>query len=180
MFWLQEDSLSTSKLSPESSDNNFSEQVAWSNSVDYNVPNNLSYQSVGHEATVSSETTISGLTTLGGAGPMHSLGIDSSQAQDGFGNLATYVVAESPESVDGQTLESSLLNDQSLMYPSVNNHHLSPLGQIFNITDISPAWASSSEETKVLSTDAVFLMFGLVLWHTTSNLYIKVLSNLGS
>lgn len=86
---------------------------------------------------------------------MHSLGIDSSQANDGFGILSTYVIAESPESVDGQ-LESSLLNDQSFKYPLVDNHHPSPLGQIFNITDISPAWAPSSEETKVLSTLAVF------------------------
>ncbi|KAL8484851.1 hypothetical protein ACS0TY_027225 [Phlomoides rotata] len=149
-YKICEDSLSTSKLSPESSDNSFSEQVAWSNPVNYNVPNNLSYQSVGHEATVSSETAISGLATLGGAGPMHSLPIDSSQAQDGFGNLATYVIAESPESVDGQTMESSLLNDQSFTYPLVNNRQASPLGQIFNITDISPAWAPSAEETKIL------------------------------
>lgn len=112
---------------------------------------------MGHETTVNSETTISGLATLGGAGSLHSLGRDGSQPHDNFGRLMTYVIAESPESVGDQALESSLLNGhQSFTYPLMDDHCPSPLGQIFNITDISPAWVLSTEETKVLSTVTVF------------------------
>lgn len=147
---ISNDALSSNQVSPESSDNSFSEQVAWTNSANYNIPNNLSYQTVGHETTVSAETRISGLVTLGGSGT-NSLGTDSSQSQDSFGNMATHMIAESPESVDNHSLESSLLNGhQSLSYALVDNRQPSPLGQIFNVTDISPAWALSTEEIKIL------------------------------
>lgn len=158
---MQNDALSSNQVSPESSDNSFSEQVAWTNSANYNIPNNLSYQTVGHETTVSAETRISGLVTLGGSGT-NSMGTDSSQSQDSFGNMATHMIAESPESVDNHSLESSILNGhQSLSYALVDNRHPSPLGQIFNVTDISPAWALSTEEIKVLAAVTVFLLIGL-------------------
>ena len=144
---IQNDARSTNKLSPESSDNSYSGQVA--HSVNYKIPNNSSYQTVGHETTFSSDTRISGLVTLGGAGNgMLSVGADSSLSPDSFGT--THVIAGSPESVDNQSLESSLLNPhQSFSYDMKDNHHHSPLGQIFNVTDISPSWALSTEETKV-------------------------------
>ncbi|KAH6769613.1 calmodulin-binding transcription activator [Perilla frutescens var. hirtella] len=139
---ISNDALSTNKVSPESSDNSFS-------AVNYNIPNNLSYQTVGHETTVNSETGISGLVT-------HSWSPDGSQSQDSFGSIP---IAESPESVDNHSLESSLLNEQqSFSYTRMDNRRPSPLGKIFNLTDISPASALSTEETKVLSTGTVFLI----------------------
>ncbi|XP_057785587.1 calmodulin-binding transcription activator 5 isoform X2 [Salvia miltiorrhiza] len=147
-YKISNDAQSTNKVSPESSDNSFSGQAAYS--VNYNIPNNSSYQTVGLETTFSSDTRTSGLVTLGGAGNgMHSVGADGSQSQDSFGT--THVVAGSPDSVDNQSLESSLLNShQSFSYNMKDNHHHPPLGQIFNVTDISPAWALSTEETKIL------------------------------
>ncbi|KAI3469309.1 hypothetical protein Pfo_025972 [Paulownia fortunei] len=150
-YRISDEALSTNKVSLESSANSFSDQVAGSNSVNYNIPNNLSYQTVGCETIVNSETMISGLVTLGGAGSLNNLGKDGSQAQDCFGRWMTYAIADSPESVDDQALESSVLNErQSFTYSMMDNHRQSPLGQIFNIMDISPAWAVSTEETKIL------------------------------
>ncbi|XP_042050744.1 calmodulin-binding transcription activator 6-like isoform X2 [Salvia splendens] len=147
-YKISNDARSTNKLSPESSDNSFSGQVAYS--VNYNIPNNSSYQTVGHETTFSSDSRISGLLTLGGAGNgMLSVGADSSLSPDSFGT--THVIAGSPESVDNQSLESSLLNPhQSFSFDMKDIHHHSPLRQIFNVTDISPSWALSTEETKIL------------------------------
>lgn len=98
-----------------------------------------------------SETMISGQVAFGGASSLYNLGKDAVQAQNGFGGRTTYGIKNSPESVDDHDLESSVWNgNHSFTYPIIDNRHPSPLGQIFNITDISPAWALSTEETKVL------------------------------
>ncbi|KAH6832074.1 calmodulin-binding transcription activator [Perilla frutescens var. hirtella] len=144
-YKISNDALSSNKVSQESFHNSFSEQVAWTNSVNYNTPNNLSYRTVGHETIVNSENIISGLVTLDGAG-MHSLSPDVCQSQDNFGSMP---IAESPESVD--------------------NRRPSPLGQIFNLTDISPAWALSMEETKIL---VVGFFTDGHQHHTDSKLYL--------
>ncbi|KAL2515632.1 calmodulin-binding transcription activator 5-like [Forsythia ovata] len=39
---------------------------------------------------------------------------------------------------------------QSFTHPINDNHGSSVLGQIFNITDVSPSWGLSNEETKIL------------------------------
>lgn len=158
---MQNDALSTNKVSPESSDNSLAGQAAYS--VNYNIPNNSSYQTVGCEATFSSDTRISGLVTLGGASNgMHSVGADGAQSQDSF--ETTHAITGSPESVDNHSLDSSLLYPhQPFSYTMKDNHSQSTLGQIFNVVDISPAWALSTEETKVLSTVTVFLIVSSLL-----------------
>ncbi|KAL1545322.1 calmodulin-binding transcription activator 6-like isoform X2 [Salvia divinorum] len=147
-YKISTDAQSINKVSPESADSSFSGQVA--NAVNYNIPNNSSYQTVNHETTFSSDTRISGLVTLGASGNgMHLVGSDGFQSQDSLGT--THVIAGSSESVDNHSLEPSLLNPlQSYSYNMKDNHRYSPLGQIFTITDISPSWAISTEETKIL------------------------------
>ncbi|PIN12857.1 putative protein, contains IPT/TIG domain [Handroanthus impetiginosus] len=148
---IRDNTLSTNKVFPESSTNGFSEQIAGSNPSNYNIPSNLSFQPVGQEMTVNSETTISGLVPMGGVGSLHNLGKDGLNAQDSFGRWMTRIIADSPESVADQALESSTLTGhESFTYPMMDNTRTSPLGQIFNITDVSPAWALSTEETKIL------------------------------
>ncbi|KAL2506588.1 calmodulin binding [Abeliophyllum distichum] len=76
---------------------------------------------------------------------------DGLQAQDSFGRWIKYITADFPGSVDDQTLESSIsARYQSFTHPINDNHGLSVLGQIFNITDVSPSWGLSNEETKIL------------------------------
>ncbi|KAL9161247.1 hypothetical protein ABFS82_07G008100 [Erythranthe guttata] len=146
-----DDAVSTSKVTPQSSGNSFYEQVGKSNSMNHKNSNNLSYQTVGHEMNVHSETMISGLGTLSGASSIYNLAKDGLQAQDSFGRWATYDIDNSLESLVDQELESSVLNGhQSFSYQKIDNHQPSPPGQIFNITDISPASALSTEETKIL------------------------------
>ncbi|KAK4405491.1 Calmodulin-binding transcription activator 5 [Sesamum angolense] len=150
-YRINDDALSNNKASPESSANSFSEPVAGRNSINYTSPNNMSYQIVEQDTIVNSETMISGLMPSGGAGSLHNLRNDGLQSQDSFGRWVTHIIAESPESVDDHTLESSnLAGHQSFTYPLMDSHHPSPLGPIFTITDVSPAWALSTEETKIL------------------------------
>lgn len=76
---------------------------------------------------------------------------NSLQTQDSFGRWMTYVITDSPDSV--------LTGDQNLESSLSNGHETSRLGdqqqssfseQIFSITDVSPASAFTTEETKVL------------------------------
>ncbi|KAL0414808.1 UNVERIFIED_CONTAM: Calmodulin-binding transcription activator 6 [Sesamum radiatum] len=141
-YRIDDDALSNNKASPESSANSFSEPVAGRNSINYTSPNNISYQTVEQDMIVNSEIMISGLMPSGGAGSLHNLGKDGLQSQDSFGRWVTHIIAESPESVDDHALESSnLAGHQSFTYPLMDSHHPSPLGPIFTITDVSPAWA---------------------------------------
>ncbi|GFP85269.1 calmodulin-binding transcription activator 5 [Phtheirospermum japonicum] len=59
--------------------------------------------------------------------------------------------SNSPGSVDGQTLESSISTGyiQSFTSSPMDNHMSSAPDQIFNIIDVSPSWALSTEETKM-------------------------------
>lgn len=123
----------------------------------------MSYQTAEHEMIVNSEILVSGLGPLGGGDSIDNLGKDSLQAQDSFGRWMNYVITDSPSpgSVDHQALESSIPTGyQSFTSSTMDNHLPSALDQIFNITDVSPSWASSTEETKVL----FLIKFQLTVW----------------
>ncbi|KAG8370500.1 hypothetical protein BUALT_Bualt14G0123300 [Buddleja alternifolia] len=142
-FTISDDALSTNKIFPQSSANFFSEQVAGRNSA--------TYQAVVCEAITNSGTMSSGQVPLDGAGSLHHTGKEDLQAQDSFGRWITSMIADSPESVDNLDPKPSIsTGHQSFMSQVIDNHHPSTLGQIFNITDVSPAWALSTEETKIL------------------------------
>ncbi|KAI3826042.1 hypothetical protein L1987_00084 [Smallanthus sonchifolius] len=68
---------------------------------------------------------------------------DGLPAQESFGRWMNYIIADSPGSIDPEPL---LIGQPSL--GTINgDHHES---QIFNITAVSPSWALSTEETKIL------------------------------
>ncbi|KAL2459310.1 Calmodulin-binding transcription activator 5 [Forsythia ovata] len=95
--------------------------------------------------------TVPGLRSLGGYDHLDNPSKDDLQAQDSFGRWMNYIIADSPGSVDDQTLESPIsAGYQSFTRPINDNHGSSVLGQIFNITDVSPSWGLSNKETKIL------------------------------
>ncbi|XP_052189307.1 calmodulin-binding transcription activator 6-like isoform X2 [Diospyros lotus] len=78
---------------------------------------------------------------------------DSFQSQDSFGRLMNYILTDSPGSVDDPVLGSSIpTGHESSVSPMLDHLQPSALGETFSITDISPAWAFSTEETKILIT----------------------------
>ena len=81
------------------------------------------------------------------------VGNDGFKNQDSFGRWMNYTMNDSPVVIDGPTLtpESLVSTGQGTVMPSSGyNQNSQSLQQIFSITDISPPWASSNEETKVL------------------------------
>ncbi|CAA2989147.1 calmodulin-binding transcription activator 5 isoform X1 [Olea europaea subsp. europaea] len=97
------------------------------------------------------KNTVPGLRSLGGRDSLDNLSQDASQMQDSFGRWINYIIADSPGSVDDQTLESSISDGYQPFNPPMNDNHGSSVsGQIFNITDVSPVWGLSNEETKVV------------------------------
>ncbi|XP_051129654.1 calmodulin-binding transcription activator 5-like isoform X2 [Andrographis paniculata] len=120
-YKVNEGSLATNKVSPESSVDSFS----------------------GH-------VIVSGRGPLAGGDSLDDLLKDTLQSQDSFGNWVDCIIADSPGSVD-QALESSIsTGNQSFISRMLDNHLSSALDQIFNIADVSPSWAFSTEETKIL------------------------------
>ncbi|XP_023514063.1 calmodulin-binding transcription activator 5 isoform X2 [Cucurbita pepo subsp. pepo] len=76
------------------------------------------------------------------------------QSQDSFGRWINEVITESPDTViDPAIIEPSISSiHNSFTDPTLNHCQSSVMEQIFNITDISPAWAFSTEKTKILIT----------------------------
>ncbi|GMH29145.1 hypothetical protein Nepgr_030988 [Nepenthes gracilis] len=71
------------------------------------------------------------------------------QTQDSFGSWINDIVI--PASVKDPNFDSSVsISHQSFLSPTMTNHESPIPQQIFCITDISPTWACTSEETKIL------------------------------
>ncbi|KAI3730101.1 hypothetical protein L6452_18777 [Arctium lappa] len=84
---------------------------------------------------------------------LDTMGNDGMKNQDSFGRWMNYTMTGSPVVIDGPTLtpEPLVSTGQGTVRPSSGyNQQSHSLQQIFNITDISPAWASANEETKIL------------------------------
>ncbi|XP_073276940.1 calmodulin-binding transcription activator 5-like isoform X1 [Primulina huaijiensis] len=146
-YRIRDDGPITNKVSPESSGSNVSGQVAGTYPIGYDVFGNLSYNMVGGETVVDS----TGLGPLSEIDSLNNVAKDGLQAQDSIGRWMSYIIADSPESVNNQAVESSIsTGHQSFTSPRVDDHLSSALGQIFKITNISPGWAFSTEETKIL------------------------------
>ncbi|KAF7852026.1 hypothetical protein BT93_L1120 [Corymbia citriodora subsp. variegata] len=79
-------------------------------------------------------------------------GNDSLQSQDSFGRWMNYIMTETPESAHDAALESSVSSCYfGPSYVAMNDQPSSP-EIIFSITDVAPAWAFSTEKTKILIT----------------------------
>ncbi|XP_076944351.1 calmodulin-binding transcription activator 6-like [Bidens hawaiensis] len=83
-----------------------------------------------------------------GLGVLDTLRKDGLPAQESFGRWMNYIIADSPGSIDDPFLTPDQLFLGQPSLGTVNgDHHES---QIFNITAVSPSWALSTEETKIL------------------------------
>ncbi|KAK2990263.1 hypothetical protein RJ640_014715, partial [Escallonia rubra] len=136
---LQGNSQSVHKVPANSSFANRPEQIVGSNSIPFNVLDNACFQTVG------------GPTDMVMVGPADSLEIPSKDAlhsQDSFGSWINYIMTDSPKPVVDPTLEPSISTGHESFTSPVSDHRA--LEKIFSITDVSPAWALSTEETKIL------------------------------
>ncbi|XP_059287522.1 calmodulin-binding transcription activator 6 isoform X1 [Lycium ferocissimum] len=104
-----------------------------------NNSNEITVQTVDGQMTSSFQKNESGVMTVSTGDSFDSVNKDGLQTQDSFGRWMNYLIADSPESTDDPTPESLVSTGQSYARE-----------QIFNITEISPAWALSTEETKIV------------------------------
>lgn len=137
--YLQVDNLSADKLAVGPLEN-LPGQMSISNSINFNIPNDVVPQTLNAQMTSYSQRI-----------DFDNPSKDGLQSQDSFGKWINYMIAaDSPGSVDDPSLEPATLPGyQSFPSPSLDNKS-SAQEHIFNITDVSPAWAFSTEETKVL------------------------------
>ncbi|XP_065863746.1 calmodulin-binding transcription activator 5 [Euphorbia lathyris] len=78
---------------------------------------------------------------------------DGLESQDSFGRWIDDIISDSPGAIDNHLLESSTTSPHELSSSSVIDQLQSTVpGEVFFITEISPAWAFSTETTKVLFT----------------------------
>ncbi|GFZ11512.1 calmodulin-binding transcription activator [Actinidia rufa] len=93
------------------------------------------------------------LVTVGTGDSSDILGKDGLQTQDSFGRWINDIMTDTPGSLDDSNVESSISTGHGLSPSPMLDHLQSPVsGQIFSITDVSPAWAFSTEKTKILIT----------------------------
>lgn len=114
------------------------------NNLNFNIPDNTSIRTVQLNSEMQSRHS----TAASNVGSLDNIANDSLRSQDSFGRWMNSIIVHSPGSGDDSILESSLPTGQA-SFTSVDHHQASVPQQIFKITDISPSWASSTEETKV-------------------------------
>lgn len=118
---------------------NLVDPVAQSNSAYLNTPGGVCYQTPGTE--VNSTVLREDSSPIGTGESLDLLINNGLETQDSFGKWVNCTVTESPCSMGDPVLESSSSSGQdSFTSPE----------EIFSITEVSPAWAYSTEKTKVL------------------------------
>ncbi|PWA82279.1 IQ motif, EF-hand binding site [Artemisia annua] len=85
-------------------------------------------------------------------GILETMGIHGIKNQDSFGRWMNYAMTDSPEIVDPNLIPEPLVpaGRENVRTPSGYNDQLHSLQQIFTINEVSPSWASSTEDTKIL------------------------------
>ncbi|KAK9139203.1 hypothetical protein Scep_008884 [Stephania cephalantha] len=82
---------------------------------------------------------------------MSSLMHDSLHTQDSFGRWMTSIMVDSPSQLDNIPVQSPISTGHESTTSVLTEHHqVSSDDYFFSINDISPAWAFSTEETKVI------------------------------
>ncbi|TYI61852.1 hypothetical protein E1A91_D10G203000v1 [Gossypium mustelinum] len=120
---------------------NLVDPVAQSNNAYLNTPGGVCYQTPGTE--VNSTVQREDSSAIGMGKPLDLLINNGLESQDSFGKWINCTVTASPCSMGDPVPESSSSSGQdSLTSP----------GEIFSITEVSPAWAYSTEKTKILVT----------------------------
>ncbi|KAM7485002.1 hypothetical protein LguiA_001011 [Lonicera macranthoides] len=120
--------------------------------INFNVLETVSLPTVGEQLDSKSQSKDSELVTVGTGGSLDILDKDGLQTQDSFGKWINYIMTDSPGSVYDPSLESSIsTGNESFASPIIEHYHQSSgPDYLFSITDVSPAWAFSNEETKIL------------------------------
>ncbi|XP_038700970.1 calmodulin-binding transcription activator 5-like isoform X2 [Tripterygium wilfordii] len=130
---------------------NLDQPVASSEINQLNVPDSINSQTMWGQVNSNVQRRNSG--TVEACDSMDILVNDGLQSQDSFGRLMNDIISDSPRSIEDPVLESSFPSGHDSFSPSmVDQHHYSETEKIFTITDISPAWAFSTENTKILVT----------------------------
>ncbi|XP_024982765.1 calmodulin-binding transcription activator 6-like isoform X2 [Cynara cardunculus var. scolymus] len=107
------------------------------------VGNNIDLLKVGME-----DARVANVAT----GVLDMMGKEGLPSQDSFRRWMNYIITDSPGAIDDPLLtpEPLLIGQESLGILSGDRHESHSNEQIFSITEVSPAWALSSEETKIL------------------------------
>ncbi|XP_019455972.1 PREDICTED: calmodulin-binding transcription activator 5-like isoform X2 [Lupinus angustifolius] len=133
-----------------SSFDNLTQPIAGSNTVPYNFSESVNLQTIENQ--VNPKEHRNDPVSASGVGSFNNVVNDKLQSQDSFG-MWVNIMSDSPCSADESALESSISSVHDSYSPLVVNSHLSSLPeQVFNLTDVSPAWVSSTEKSKVLLT----------------------------
>ncbi|KAF5950830.1 hypothetical protein HYC85_012823 [Camellia sinensis] len=142
---------SANKLPTENSFRSLTEPISRSNSIHFNILKNLRLQMMESQTDSNLQKKDYQLGTVGTGETLDIIGKDGLQTQDSFGRWINYIMADSPGSVDD--LEFSIQSShESSTSPMMDHLQSSVPVQIFTITDVSPGWAFSTEETKILIT----------------------------
>ncbi|XP_020960925.1 calmodulin-binding transcription activator 5 isoform X5 [Arachis ipaensis] len=84
---------------------------------------------------------------------LDTLGNGGLQSQDSFGMWVNHMLSDSPCSVDESAVESSVSSIHESYSSLVGDDKQTSLPeQVFNLTDVSPAWVPSTEKSKILVT----------------------------
>ncbi|KAG6726322.1 hypothetical protein I3842_02G075400 [Carya illinoinensis] len=140
------------KFSAEvSSFSNLTELVASSDNMHLSFRDNVHIQTL--ESQVNTNEPRRDSITMGSTNSSDILVHDGLQGQDSFGRWMNHILADSPGSSENTVLESSISSGHESFVSSVMDHQKSSVPEkIFTITDVSPAWAFSTERTKILVT----------------------------
>ncbi|XVE65542.1 hypothetical protein DITRI_Ditri08aG0007900 [Diplodiscus trichospermus] len=122
---------------------NLAEPAVQSNNALLNTAEGMRYQISGGQ--VNSNVQRKEASSMGTGESLDLSVNDGLQSQDSFGSLMKHVMSESPGSVGDPVLESSISSGQDSFNSS---------DPVFSITEVSHAWAYSTEKTKILITGA--------------------------
>ncbi|KAI4344809.1 hypothetical protein L6164_011997 [Bauhinia variegata] len=131
--------------------NSLTEPTMGSNITPYNFQESSNFQKF--ESQVDPNVQKGHPISMCGTDSLETMVNDSLQSQDSFGRWMNHLMSDSPCSVDGSAIGSSVSSIHE-PYSSlvVDDQRPSLPEQVFNVTDVSPGWASSTEKTKVLVT----------------------------
>lgn len=128
--------------------NNSTQPITGSNIVPYNLSDGVNLQTMGNQGNPNEQR--SHPVSLSGVGFMDTLVNDGLQSQDSFGMWVNQIMSDSPCSIDESALESSISSvNEPYSSLAVDNQQVSLPEQIFNLTEVSPSWVSSTEKSKV-------------------------------
>ncbi|XP_031264452.1 calmodulin-binding transcription activator 5-like isoform X1 [Pistacia vera] len=122
-----------------SSVGNLTQPITRSDNAHFNILEGVYGQTMGSQVNLDIERKDFTVCTSDTLDILASHGL---QSQDSFGKWMNHIITDSPGSVDDPLQSSILSGDQQY---TVYDH-------IFNITDVAPAWAFSTEKTKILIT----------------------------